>query len=58
MAACSSESDGKIKQLQQRIEFARTLMEKARVFKTRDKIEGMQRIEKQIRAEISMLEKV
>jgi hypothetical protein len=46
-----------VQQLTERIKFGRSLLDKAHVFKTRNKIEGMQRIEKQIKAELTMLEK-
>jgi hypothetical protein len=47
-----------VQQLTERIKFGRSLLDKAHVFKTRNKIEGMQRIEKQIKAELTMLEKL
>ena len=47
-----------IDHLKQRILLAQSLLDKASLFKSRDHIRGMQRIEKQIKSEMAMLEKV
>lgn len=56
VAASSDEDD--CLALTKRLEMAEVLSAKAAIFRSEGKIQGMQRIEKQIKAEITMLQKV
>ncbi len=57
MATASGQSDNQ-PSLAKRLCLAESLLAKALAFRCEEKIQGMQRIEKQIKAEITMLNKV
>ena len=53
-----SDSNSEVSALVKRLKFSESLLSKAEEFRSIGKIQGMQRIVKQIRAEMTMLNKV